>query len=204
MSTLVDRAWQPLEATVQLTYPEAINLAMRDAMSDDSRVMVMGEDLTADGGVFKTNAGLVELFGPERVLNTPICENGFLDAALGMSLVGMRPVVERAIEAARALAAVGIEAEIVDLQWLRPLDLETIMRSIARTGQLLIVEEQVHAAGWGATVISEVAIRGAEMRPPHRVSLPDDTPIPYCPALEDEAVPSADRIVQAALELVRP
>ena len=54
----------------------------------------MGEDVDADGGVFKTNNGLVEKYGRERIRSTPICENGFVGVALGMSLVGMRPIVE--------------------------------------------------------------------------------------------------------------
>src|SRR5436190_9680429 len=77
-----------------MTYREAINAALDDAMAANDAVLLMGEDVGADGGVFKTNAGLIEKYGPERVRNTPICENGFLGVALGMSLVGMRPVVE--------------------------------------------------------------------------------------------------------------
>ena len=89
-SAVVD---QPTRTT-DMTYREAINTALRDAMTDDARVLLMGEDVGADGGVFKTNSGLIELFGPERVRNTPICENAFVGVALGMSLVGLRPVVE--------------------------------------------------------------------------------------------------------------
>ena len=54
----------------------------------------MGEDVAAAGGVFKTNEGLPEKFGQERVRNTPICENGFMGVAIGMAVTGMRPVVE--------------------------------------------------------------------------------------------------------------
>ena len=78
----------------ELTYREAINAALHDALAADDTVLLMGEDVGADGGVFKTNAGLIETFGAERVRTTPICENGFLGVALGMSLVGLRPIVE--------------------------------------------------------------------------------------------------------------
>ncbi len=54
----------------------------------------MGEDVATAGGVFKTNEGLSERFGPDRVRNTPICENGFLGVALGMAITGLRPIVE--------------------------------------------------------------------------------------------------------------
>ena len=54
----------------------------------------MGEDVATAGGVFKTNEGLPERFGLERIRNTPICENGFIGVALGMAVTGLRPVVE--------------------------------------------------------------------------------------------------------------
>jgi len=81
-------------AVTDLTYREAINAALDDAMGEDAAVLLMGEDVSADGGVFKTNIGLADKYGLERVRNTPICENGFLNVAIGMSLVGMRPIVE--------------------------------------------------------------------------------------------------------------
>jgi pyruvate dehydrogenase E1 component beta subunit len=334
MSTLTELDAAPfVGAAAELTYREAINAAMHDAMAADSAVLLLGEDVSADGGIFKTNAGLAEAFGLERVRVTPICENGFIGVALGMSLVGLRPIVEimfadflptagdaivnqlpkyrymsggqtrvpvtiraicgatgrfgtqhsatgeswfmhlpglrvvtastpgsayallraaiddpnpvlfyehkglygrkgvvrrgevaplgrarivregrdltivatllmveRALAAADLLAKEGIDVEVVDPQWLRPLDLPTIAESVSRTRRLLIVEEQVHAAGWGATIISELAIQGVPwIRPPSRISLPDDLPIPYSPPLEDEVLPS----VQDILETVR-
>ncbi len=314
-----------------MTYRDAINAALDDAMSADAAVLLMGEDVSADGGVFKTNAGLADKYGLARVRNTPICENGFLGVALGMSLVGMRPVVEimfadflptagdaivnqlpkyrymsggqtsvpvtvrsicgatgrfgtqhsatgeswfmhlpglrvvtastpgtaysllraaiddpnptlfyehkglygrkgpvvrgevaelgkaavvragsdvtivatllmveRSLAAAEQLAAEGIDAEVIDLRWLRPLDLPTVRTSVEKTGRLVVAEEQVHAAGWGATVVSELTIGGVRWAStPRRVSLPDDLPIPYTPPLEDEILPSADGIAAA-------
>ncbi|HYN68987.1 MAG TPA: alpha-ketoacid dehydrogenase subunit beta, partial [Candidatus Eisenbacteria bacterium] len=78
----------------ELTYREAINAALDDAMAADETVLLLGEDVASDGGVFKTNIGLAEKYGLERVRTTPICENGFMGVALGMSLVGLRPIVE--------------------------------------------------------------------------------------------------------------
>jgi pyruvate/2-oxoglutarate/acetoin dehydrogenase E1 component len=77
-----------------LTYREAVNAALHDEMDRDGNVILMGEDVAVLGGVFRTNDGLVERFGSTRVINTPICENGFLGVALGMSVTGFRPVVE--------------------------------------------------------------------------------------------------------------
>jgi acetoin:2,6-dichlorophenolindophenol oxidoreductase subunit beta len=329
MSTLTEAApaaiAQP-EAS-ELTYREAVNAALEDAMAEDPTVVLMGEDVNADGGVFKTNIGLPDKF-PGRVLATPICENGFMGVALGMSITGMRPVVEimfadflptagdaivnqlpkyrymsggqftvpvtvrimcggggrfgtqhsataeswymaqpgmriaaasspqaayellrasirnndptlfyehkalyprkgmvrrgvvaeigtaqivregndvtivgtllmveRALQAAETLASEGISAEVIDLRWIRPIDLPTIEASVRRTGRLVIAEEQWHEGGWGATVISELAQRGVTFRtPPVTASLPHDLLIPYSPTLEDEMLPSAERI----------
>lgn len=333
MSTLTEtRATDRTNAVVEMTYRDAINLALKDEMTADPSVVLLGEDVAASGGVFKTNEGLAETF-PGRVLNTPICENGFTGVALGMALLGMRPVVEfmfsdflpsagdqivnqlpkyrfmsggqcavpvtirsisgatgrfgtqhsatgeswfmslpglrvcaasspaaayallrasirennpvifhehkglyarkgpvmrgaaparigradvlregndvtivatllmveRSLAAADALASEGISAEVIDLRWVRPLDVATVRASVGRTGRLVIAEEQVHAGGWGATVISELTMAGAVWRSaPRAVSLPPDLCIPYSPVLEDAILPSVARITDAA------
>ena len=79
--------------TMELTYRDAVNLALDDSLAEDPSVVFLGEDIANEGGVFKTNAGLAEKYG-ERVINTPICENGFTGVALGMSISGLRPIVE--------------------------------------------------------------------------------------------------------------
>lgn len=333
MSTLTEAA--PAAATepeaVELTYREAVNAALEDAMAEDPTVVLMGEDVNADGGVFKTNIGLPDKF-PGRVIPTPICENGFMGVALGMSITGMRPVVEimfadflptagdaivnqlpkyrymsggqftvpvtvrvmsggggrfgtqhsataeswymaqpgmrvaaasspqaayemlraairnndpvlfyehkalyprkglvqrgtvsdigtarvlregndvtivgtmlmveRSLQAAETLAGEGVSAEVIDLRWIRPIDLPTIEASVRKTGRLVIAEEQWHEGGWGATIISLLAQRGVPFQtPPATASLPYDLLIPYSPTLEDEMLPSADRIAAAA------
>jgi pyruvate dehydrogenase E1 component beta subunit len=317
---------------VELTYRDAINLALAEEMARDPNVLLLGEDVAAAGGVFKTNETLPERF-PGRVINTPICENGFTGVALGMALMGMRPVVEfmfsdflptagdqimnqlpkyrfmsggqcsvpvtirsisggtgrfgaqhsatgeswfmglpglrvctasspgaaydllraairhnnpvlfhehkglygrkglvrkggppatvgraevvrdgrdvtvvatmlmveRALAAAATLEAEGISLEVIDLRWVRPLDLETITASVRKTGRLLIAEEQIHAGGWGATVISELAMAAIPMRSaPRAVSMPPDLCVSYSPPLEDAILPSADVIAAAA------
>jgi pyruvate dehydrogenase E1 component beta subunit len=318
---------------VEMTYRAAVAAAIIDEMAADPTVVLMGEDVGAAGGVFKTNEGVVERFGTDRVLNTPICENGFIGVALGMAVTGLRPVVEimfsdflpsagdaivnelpkfrfmtggqcsvpltvraigggtgrfgtqhsatgeswylqlpglkvaaasspsaaygllraaireddpvlvfehkgllmrkgsvvrgdssvkevgkaniarggsditvvatmlmadRALTAAEQLSGEGIDVEVVDLQWLRPLDMDTVEASVRRTGRVMIAEEQVHVAGWGATVISQLAMRGVPLkRPPTAVSLPDDLLVPYSPALEDQVIPSVDAIAAA-------
>jgi pyruvate dehydrogenase E1 component beta subunit len=116
-----------------------------------------------------------------------------------VTIVATLLMVERALAAAAVLEAEGISAEVIDLRWIRPLDLPTVAASVAKTGRLVVAEEQVHAGGWGATLISELAMAGQSWRSaPRSVGLPYDIPIPYSPPLEDEIIPSSDRIAAAA------
>ena len=78
----------------KLTMVQAINLALREEMERDPSVLVMGEDVGVDGGVFRVSDGLIEQFGPERVLDTPLAESGILGTAIGMAVAGLRPVCE--------------------------------------------------------------------------------------------------------------
>ncbi|MDT7532767.1 alpha-ketoacid dehydrogenase subunit beta [Sphingobium sp. SA2] len=77
------------------TYLEAIRQAQHEEMSRDKRVFIMGEDIICN--VFGTTTGFVDSFGVERVRDTPISENGFIGAAAGASMVGMRPIVDATI-----------------------------------------------------------------------------------------------------------
>lgn len=77
-----------------ITYLEAIREALREEMQRDENVFVMGEDVGIYGGAFRVTEGLFDEFGTERVLDTPISESGIVGAAIGASLLGMRPVVE--------------------------------------------------------------------------------------------------------------
>jgi 2-oxoisovalerate dehydrogenase E1 component beta subunit len=79
---------------VTVTYLEAIAAALRDALREDERVFLLGEDIGHFGGAFGVTKGLHEEFGPERVLDTPIAEEGFVGSAIGAAWMGERPVVE--------------------------------------------------------------------------------------------------------------
>ncbi len=78
----------------EITYAEALREAMREKMRKDPRVFLPGEDIGIYGGSFGVTQGLIEEFGPERVIDNPISEIAIIGGAAGAALVGMRPLVE--------------------------------------------------------------------------------------------------------------
>jgi len=78
----------------ELTMGKALTAAMRRAMTDDDRVLVMGEDIGRLGGVFRITDGLQAEFGPRRVVDTPLAESGIVGTAVGLAFRGFRPIVE--------------------------------------------------------------------------------------------------------------
>ena len=73
---------------------DALNKALHQAMGADDRVVVLGEDVAQTGGVFRVTAGLLDAYGPDRVIDTPLAEAGIVGGAIGMAVYGLRPVVE--------------------------------------------------------------------------------------------------------------
>jgi 2-oxoisovalerate dehydrogenase E1 component beta subunit len=78
----------------EMTYLDAISDGLREAMREDPRVFVMGEDVAAFGGAFKVTDGFLEEFGERRVIDTPLAESGIVGTAVGAAVAGMRPVCE--------------------------------------------------------------------------------------------------------------
>src|SRR5690606_3629603 len=78
----------------QLTMVQAINQALAQAMEADERVMVLGEDVGKNGGVFRATEGLQQRFGEHRVVDTPLAESAIIGTSIGLALNGMRPVAE--------------------------------------------------------------------------------------------------------------
>jgi pyruvate/2-oxoglutarate/acetoin dehydrogenase E1 component len=313
----------------QLTYRNAVARGIAQEMRRDERVVLIGEDIAGSGGVFKTTVGLLDEFGPRRVIDTPISEQAILGAAMGAAMTGMRPVAEimfsdffavcwdivvneiaktrymtngqvtiplviktgnggslrfgaqhsqaienwamavpglkvvtpstprdvvglmaaavrsddpvlffehkglyamkdevpdgdivdelgkavirrpgtdatilslgltvgRSLEAAKQLAATGIEAEVIDVRSLVPLDVETILASLNKTGRLFTVEENPRLLGWGAEIASIAAEEGFwDLDGPiQRITTPH-IPLPAADSLEDLVIPSAELV----------
>jgi len=321
---------------VKLSYREAVRAGMRHALATDDRVFLMGEDVGGYGGAFAVSLGLLEEFGPERVLNTPLSESGFVGAGIGAAIGGMRPIVEvmtvnfsmlaldqvvnnaatlrymsggqmsvplvvrmatgggrqlaaqhahsleawyahvpgikalspgtvedargmvlaalddpdpvfifehatlypledeiaeeaapvdidravvrregtdvtvvthggslgKCLDAAARLAEEGIEAEVVDLRSLRPLDMETVLASLAKTHRMVVVDEGWKTGGLPGEISAQVMEAGFDLLdwPVQRVCSAE-VPVPYAKHLEDAALPSPEQVVAAVKEM---
>lgn len=80
--------------TMKLNMVQTINLALHEEMERDSSVLVMGEDVGVNGGVFRATHGLIEKFGSDRVIDTPLAESGIIGTAIGMAVFGLKPIAE--------------------------------------------------------------------------------------------------------------
>ena len=87
----------PPVTSQKLTPAQAVRDAMRDEMARDDAVLVLGEDVGVDGGVFRATDGLIEQFGPERVIDTPLAESGIIGTSIGLAATGFRPVAENLV-----------------------------------------------------------------------------------------------------------
>jgi pyruvate dehydrogenase E1 component beta subunit len=316
-----------------ITYRDALNEALREEMSRDPSVFLMGEEVGVYQGAYKVSRGLLEAYGPTRVVDTPIAELGFTGIGVGAAMVGMRPVIEFmtwnfallaidhivnsdakmlymsggqipmaivfrgpggaalqlgaqhsqaleswyahipglkvvapatpydakgllkssirdnnpvvfiegemlynmkgevpeedyvvpigqadvkregddvtlvchsktvsvALKAAERLAEEhGIQAEVVDLRTIRPLDLETILTSVRKTNRCVVVEEGWRFAGVGAQVVDDLQREAFDYldAPVMRVTQAD-TPMPYNKRLEKAAKPDPDQVIEA-------
>jgi acetoin:2,6-dichlorophenolindophenol oxidoreductase subunit beta len=121
------------------------------------------------------------------------------------TMISWGRMVDRCVEAAQGLAAEGIEAEVIDLRSLRPLDTETIVASARKTGRVLVVHESCRFGGFGGEVLAAIGESEAffYLDAPLRRLGGRDVPIPYNKTLEAAVVPSLERIVATVREMVR-
>jgi acetoin:2,6-dichlorophenolindophenol oxidoreductase subunit beta len=122
------------------------------------------------------------------------------DVTIAAAMTG----VQIALDAAEMLTGEGVDAEVIDLRTLRPLDTETVADSLARTNRLLVVEEGPRVGGWSATVLAELAERSLDHIDDIWRLTTGDTPIPFSPALEDAFLPSAEVVAAAVRDRLSP
>ena len=135
---------------------------------------------------------------PEGEHVVPLGQAAVLREGSDVTLVALAAMVPRALAAAERLATDhGVDAEVIDLRSLIPLDAQAILRSVAKTSRLFTIEENPRVGGWGAEIVSLVADEGFYSldAPLVRITTPH-IPLPSAAALEDLAIPSVDRIVE--------
>jgi acetoin:2,6-dichlorophenolindophenol oxidoreductase subunit beta len=130
----------------------------------------------------------------------PLGEARIARAGDDLTIVALGKNVTDALRAADELAADGLSAEVIDLRSLRPLDLDTVLESVARTQRLLLVEEGPRTGGWATGLLGAVTERGLHDLDDAWIIATAETPIPYSPTLEDAFMPDAAAITREVRE----
>jgi pyruvate/2-oxoglutarate/acetoin dehydrogenase E1 component len=148
--------------------------------------------------IFLEHKRLYSVKGPEPAEETtPIGRAAVARAGDDLTIVSVSKGVRDALEAAETLSGDGLDAEVVDLRTLRPLDVATVLASVSKTNRLLAVEEGPRTGGWASGVLGIVAEEGLHDLDDAWVIATADTPIPYSPTLEDAFLPVAETIVES-------
>lgn len=173
--------------------PYAVKGLLAAAIRDDNPVIVLLDK------ALRLTSGEV----PEEEFSLPLDRAAVRRSGDDVTVVAVGKMVHLALEAAEQAAQKGVSTEVIDLRCVSPLDMDTVLESLKRTGRLVIVHEGVKQSGIGA----EVAARAAEVldyldAPVVRVA-PPFTPSPFSPPLEKAYLPDADRVLAAIQEVTR-
>ncbi|CAM5293877.1 alpha-ketoacid dehydrogenase subunit beta [Streptomyces coeruleorubidus] len=176
-----------LKIAAPATPADVIGMMAAAIRSDDPVVFFEHKALLATKGAPPPPGHVVEL-GRAAVIRE----------GADVTLVALASTVPLALKAADVLSGEGIEAEVVDLRCLVPLDAATVLDSVRGTSRLLTVEENPYQGGWGATVVSIVADEGFGLldAPVRRVAA-ECVPLPFADALEEQVIPTVDKVVTA-------
>jgi len=139
---------------------------------------------------------------PEGDVLTPIGPAAVRREGTGLTCVAWGLMVHQCLEAAGAVAGEGVSVEVIDLRTLRPLDRETILRSVAKTSRALVVHEDNLTGGFGAEISAIIAEEAFEYLdgPIKRIAAPD-TPVPFSPPLEKAFIPQVEDVAKGLREL---
>ncbi|HUC22844.1 MAG TPA: transketolase C-terminal domain-containing protein, partial [Streptosporangiaceae bacterium] len=181
-----------LKVVAPATPADVVGLLAAAVRSDDPVVFFEHKGLFASRG---------EAAPPGHVV--PLGEAATVRSGTDITVVALASTVPIALAAADELAGSGVQAEVIDLRCLIPLDMATVLASVQRTSRLLIVEENPYQGGWGGTVASIVADEGFEFldAPVRRVAAAC-VPLPFADALEDEVIPTVAKVVAAMRTLL--
>jgi pyruvate dehydrogenase E1 component beta subunit len=177
---------------------------LKSAIRDPNPVIFFEHKLLYGSKGSRKEAGGMELLGfvPDEEYLVPIGEAKLVREGRDVTIVANLLMVHKSIQAAKILEESGIDAEVIDVRTLAPLDNASIFRSVEKTGKLVLVEEGNITGGWSAEVAARVADTciGYLDAPIRRVAAPD-TPVPFAPVMENYYIPSVDRIVAAVREV---
>jgi pyruvate/2-oxoglutarate/acetoin dehydrogenase E1 component len=148
--------------------------------------------------IFLEHKRLYSIKGPEPTEETvPLGKAAYAREGSDITIVSALRGVRDSLEAAEELAGHGVDAEVVDIRSLRPLDHETVLESVAKTNRLLVVEEGTRVGGWAANLLGIVAAEGLHDLDDAWIVATGDTPAPYSPSLEDAWLPGPAEIAAA-------
>jgi len=173
------------------------------AIRDPNPVLFLMQKELLGLGLWGTLPGASSIM-PDEPFEIPIGKAFVRREGKDITLVGMAATTHMSLEAAEKLAAEGIDAEVIDLATVSPLDRDTIIASVEKTGRLLVADEDYRNCGVAGEVIASVCETiGHKLKaPPRRVAFPD-TPIPFARPLEQALRPSTDKITAATRELFK-
>ena len=169
--------------------------------SDDPVVYMFHKGIMGLGWMAKNQRSVGPV--PEQLYEVPIGKARIAREGSDVSIITVSLSVHHALDVAEEVAAEGISVEVIDLRSLKPLDTETIAASVAKTGKLIVVDEDYRSFGMSGEVIASVAERDPGLlRHVARVAVPD-VPIPYSRVLEQAVLPTPERIRTAVREAAK-
>lgn len=184
------------------TFPYDIKGMLISAIRDDNPVIFMfHKTLQGLGWMDQLEASLGEV--PENAYAIPLNRAKVVKQGKDITIVGAQMMTVEALKAAEELAKKGIDAEVIDLRSIKPIDKETILKSVAKTHHLLVVDEDYLSYGITAEISAIVASEGFNSlnAPIGRLAIPD-VPIPYSRVMEKFVIPNSEKIVEAVLKTV--
>ncbi|ABG99668.1 probable acetoin dehydrogenase beta subunit (plasmid) [Rhodococcus jostii RHA1] len=175
-----------LQVCMPATHQDAYDLLLTAAASPDPTIVIENRTL------YHRDKQPVTLGGPVAPLGGAVVRR----EGTALTAVTWGAMQFQVLEAADALASRGIDIEVIDARWLRPLDMGHILSSVARTRRLAVIHEAHTIGGVGAEIVAAVAAAGIELdQPPLRIGTPDAR-IPAAPSLAQALIPNADRIIR--------
>ncbi|HEY9221547.1 MAG TPA: alpha-ketoacid dehydrogenase subunit beta [Lutibacter sp.] len=184
------------------TFPHDIKGMLISAIRDDNPVIFMfHKTLQGLGWMDQIDASLGDV--PENAYTVPLNKAKVVREGKDITIVGVQMMTVEALKAAEELAKKGIEAEVIDLRSIKPIDKETILKSVAKTHHLLVVDEDYLSYGITAEISAIVASEGFDdlNAPIGRLAI-QDVPIPYSRVMEKFVIPDSKSIIDSVLKLI--